>query len=610
MTDETDATREPRSTPHPPDTEPGHETVESASPAPVEGGDLEASEAPDGVAEGEVAAEPGAVFDGAETASVEDVDAAASDETVDAAPSDETVDAAPSDETVVLDATATPAPAAAAATEPADPADAVTDQSDAAAPAAAPAGPFLRRHRRAFAVAAGAVAFALLGVGAVFAGTAASTRDAAPVAVMSETATPTPTPTADPARPVPAAAAAPINIRVRTCSVADRAADPRLANLQAQVMNAATGEVLYDRGGSTPSRTASVMKVLTSAAALNVLGPDYRTTTTVVKGAEPGSAVLVGGGDVTLSRTPSGSETVYPGAAHLDDLAAQVQAAWAADPANPPLTKLILDAGYFGGDEWQASWDTIERDDGYMSNITALQVDGDRDDPYANTSWRSTDPIGRAGQAFADQLGGIAAIERGTAPAGAQQLGAVSSPTVAQLVDKALVVSDNTVAEMLARLVAIETGSGNTFDAINAGVLQGLEVYGIDTTGIVVVDGSGLSDDNAVPPSYLTQLFVKVNAREGNLGVLMDGLPVSGERGSLSYSDRFAGDNSVAYGAVSAKTGWINSGYTLSGVIRAQDGSTLTFAIYALGDVTDEAKQAIDTLTTGFFLCGDELSNE
>jgi D-alanyl-D-alanine carboxypeptidase/D-alanyl-D-alanine-endopeptidase (penicillin-binding protein 4) len=482
------------------------------------------------------------------------------------------------------------------------------DAEERVDPVASAPPSFLRRHRLALAATAGAIAFALLGTGAVFAGTAASTGEAAPVAMATET----PTPTADPGRPSPEAAAAPsaIDTRVRTCSVADRAADPRLANLQAHVVNAATGEVLFDRGGSTPSRTASVMKVLTSAAALNVLGPEYRATTTVVKGAEPGAAVLVGGGDVTLSRTPSGTETVYPGAAHLDDLAAQVQAAWAADPSNPPLTKLILDAGYFGGDEWQASWDTIERDDGYMSNITALQVDGDRDDPFANTSWRSTDPIGRAGQAFADHLGGIAVIERGTAPADAQQLGAVSSPTVAQLVDKALVVSDNTVAEMLARLVAIETGSGNTFDAINAGVLQGLEAYGIDTTGIVVVDGSGLSDDNAVPPSYLTQLFVKVNAREGNLGVLMDGLPVSNQRGSLSYSDRFAGDNSVAAGAVSAKTGWINSGYTLAGVIRAQDGATLTFAIYALGDVTDEAKQAIDTLTTGFFLCGDELSNE
>ncbi|WP_350347421.1 D-alanyl-D-alanine carboxypeptidase [Agromyces sp. G08B096] len=465
---------------------------------------------------------------------------------------------------------------------------------------------FTRRHRLPVAIGGGVLAVTLLGGGALAAGMGVGNAGAT-VAPATAEPSPTPTPTVDPGRPVPAAL--PAAARVRTCSVADRAADPRLANLQAQVVNAATGEVLYDRGGTTPSRTASVMKVLTSAAALSVLGPDYRAATTVVTGAEPGSVVLVGGGDVTLSRTPSGTETVYPGAAHLDDLAAQVRAAWAADPSNPPLTKLILDASAFGGDEWHPTWDPVEREDGYMSQITALQVDGDRDDPGANTSWRSTDPIGRAGDAFAAELGGIASIERGTAPAGAAQLGQVSSPTVAQLVDKALVVSDNSVAEMLARLVAIETGAGNTFDAINAGVLEGLQAYGVDTTAVVVVDGSGLSDSNAVPPSYLTRLFVKINAREGNLGVIMDGLPVSGVRGSLSYSDRFAGENAVADGAVFAKTGWIETGYTLAGVVHAQDGSTLTFAVYALGDVTDEAKQAIDTLTTGFFLCGDNLGN-
>ena len=493
-----------------------------------------------------------------------------------------------------------------AAGVPTSPGDAGDTRPDAAkAGLGASVAAFTRKHRLALSITGGALAIAMLGSGAFFAGT--SLNGGGEAAQLAATSTPAPTPTADPGRPAPAAAA-PAS-RIRTCSVADRAADGRLANLQAQVMNAATGEVIYDRGGTTASRTASVMKVLTSAAALSVLGPEHRAATTVVKGAEPGSVVLVGGGDVTLSRTPSGNETVYPGAAHLDELAAQVRAAWDADPSNPPLTKLVLDASLFGGDEWEPSWDLVEREFGYMSSITALMVDGDRDDPWAETSWRSGDPIGRAGDAFATELGGISAIERGTAPADAQQLGQVFSPTVAQLVDKALVVSDNTVAEMLARLVAIETGAGNTFGAINEGVLEGLATYGVDTTGVTVVDGSGLSDNNAVPPSYLTRLFVKINAREANLGVIMDSLPVSGQRGSLSYSDRFAGDNAVADGAVSAKTGWIETGYTLSGVVRAQDGATLTFAIYALGDVSDDTKQAIDTLTTGFFLCGDNLSN-
>jgi serine-type D-Ala-D-Ala carboxypeptidase/endopeptidase (penicillin-binding protein 4) len=422
-------------------------------------------------------------------------------------------------------------------------------------------------------------------------------------------ASPTPTATTPPPRPVPATAKA--ASRLRTCSVADLAADPRLANFQAQVVNAKSGEVLFDRGGTVPSRAASVLKVLTSAAALSVLGPDYRATTAVVKGTEPGSVVLVGGGDLTLSRLPTGRESAYPGAAHLDTLAEQTITAWNADPANAgaPISTLVLDSSYFGDPAWEPSWNRKELADGYMPEITALQVDGDRATPSRNVSERSDDPIARAGQAFADELGGVVTMTRGTAPAGAVQLASVQSQPVSTLVKQALIVSDNALAEMLARLTAVKSGAGNTFGALQRSTLAGLAPYGIDTAGIVIADGSGLSDNNAVPPSYLTQLFAKINTREGNLGAIFDGLPIAGETGSLSYSDRFRGDNSDADGAVYAKTGWIDTGYTLAGIIHAADGTPLTFAVYALGDVSDNAKDAIDTITTGFFRCGDDLSN-
>jgi len=492
------------------------------------------------------------------------------------------------------------------------------DNADLPAPAAARRsarglGAVFARNPRLWLGAAGALVFVLLGTGAVFAG--ASTGRGAPSAASvtpTATATPTPTPTATvpPARPVPAADTA--ASRLRTCSVASLAADSRLANFQGQVVNATTGEVLFDRGGSTASATASALKVITSAAALNVLGPDYRASTTVVKGSEAGQVVLVGGGDLTLSRLPTGSEPFYTGAAHLDDLAAQVRAAWDADPANAgvPLTSLVLDTSYFSGPGWDDGWARSELSLGYMPEITALQVDGDRDNPARSTSPRSEDPIGRAGSAFAAALGGGVSVSQGTAPAGAAQLGAVQSQPVSTLIQQALIVSDNTIAEMLARLVAIKSGAGNSFSALQQGIVGGLSGYGIDTTGIVIKDGSGLSPANAVPPRYFTELFVKINAREGNLGVIFDGLPVAGgPSGSLSYSDRFSGANAVADGAVFAKTGWITTGYTLAGIIHSADGTPLTFAVYALGNVRDNAKQAIDTITAGFFRCGDNLSN-
>lgn len=463
------------------------------------------------------------------------------------------------------------------------------------------------RHRRVWLIASGAVIFVLLGSGAVFAGTRTGAAEPAAASVVN-TATPAPAPTVDPARPVPSDVTA--ASQLRTCSVAALAADPRLADFQAQVVNARTGEVLFDRGGATSSRTASVMKVLTSAAALNVLGSDYRARTRVVKGAQPGQVVLIGGGDLTLSRLPTGQEPFYTGAAHLDDLATQTRVAWAADPANLPISSLVLDSSYFSGPVWEEGWARTELGLGYMPKITALMVDGDRNDPTRGTSARSEDPVMRAGQAFAAALGGDVTISQGTAPAGAAALGTVQSAPVSTLIQQALIVSDNTIAEMLARLVAIENGAGSSFSALQQGIVGGLEAYGIDTTGMIIKDGSGLSPNNAVSPAYLTALFIKVNAREGNLGALFDGLPIAGgPRGSLSYSDRFTGANSAADGAVFAKTGWIDTGYTLAGIIHAADETPLTFAIYAIGNVNSNAKIAIDTLTTGFFQCGGNLSN-
>ncbi|GAA2249852.1 D-alanyl-D-alanine carboxypeptidase/D-alanyl-D-alanine-endopeptidase [Herbiconiux moechotypicola] len=471
----------------------------------------------------------------------------------------------------------------------------------------------LRRRPRLTAIVSAAVAVVVLGGGAFAVGaataapavptsTAAAEDNGATGAVTSTaTATPTPTPTPDP-RPVPAAGSAPAP--VRTCSVADLAADSRLGTFLGEVRNATTGEVLFDRSGSTFARTASVMKVLTSAAALAVLGSAYQVPTTVVKGANPGEVVLVGGGDITLA---SGSSNIYTGSASMLDLADQVNAAWNADPstAGTAITSIVLDAGAFSGDRWQPSWNRKELYDGYSSEVTALQVDGDRASPSSNVSERSENAVLSAGEAFADALGASGAtLTEGVAPAGAAQLGQVLSAPVGTMIPDALLRSDNTEAEMLARLVAIELGVGSDFAALQTAIPQALARYGLDTSGLVIADGSGLSDDNGVSPDFLTELFVKIQAGEGELAIIRDGLPVAGVSGTLA--GRFT--DSPAAGSVIAKTGWIDTGYTLAGIVNAPDGAVLTFAFFALDDVGDSARTALDALTTGVYQCGNGLS--
>ena len=89
--------------------------------------------------------------------------------------------------------------------------------------------------------------------------------------------------------------------------------------------------------------------------------------------------------------------------------------------------------------------------------------------------------------------------------------------------------------------------------------------------------------------------------------MLSAGLPVGGRSGSLA--SRFAGPAADARGAVAAKTGWIDTAYSLSGIVRAADGSTLTFAFSAIGNVDGSARAALDQLTAAVYRCGDNLAN-
>ncbi len=394
----------------------------------------------------------------------------------------------------------------------------------------------------------------------------------------------------------------------RTCSVAAQATDAALGNFSGVVINAKTDEVLFGRNASVPAATASTLKTLTAAAALLTLGPNYRVETRVYQdAANPGTIILVGAGDPTLSRTAIGKQSVYRDAPKLSTLALNVNKKMGATP----ITNIILDSTLFAGPTWEPSWERSEQTQGYMSEVTALQVDGDRLNPAAETSQRTTTPVQNAGKWFKQALGASAAtasITVGAMPAGATQLASVSSQPISKWITHMMQVSDNTEAEYLARLVSLDLGFDGSFSSLNAAIKKALKSTNLDSTGVVIKDGSGLSDFNAVSPSFMAQLYKLVYEGQGIFSTIKQSLPVAGESGSLA--SRFKGDNLDATGHIYAKTGWIKHGYTLAGIIEAKDGTSMVFAVYALGNVTDAAKTAIDNLVTGFYRCGATLSNE
>lgn len=458
---------------------------------------------------------------------------------------------------------------------------------------------FLAANRIAVVVGAGAVAFLLLTTGALFAGALVGSRATVTGSTTNGTVL-------DTGRVKPAEVTDPS--RLRTCSVVAQAADPRLVGLTGAVTNATSGAVLFDRGAATASNPAGASKVLTAAAAISILGPDATLSTRVFQGSSANTVVLVGGGDPTLTALESG-ESVYPGAPRLSDLAGKVDDAFPGDVKD--IENIVLDSSLWPETEkWDASWPRSAQTGGTLSEVTALQVDGDRVDPKAQTSPRSTDPVARAGVLFAEALGlnpDDVTFTRGSVVSGKPLLGEVTSQPVNVLVNQMLMQNDNTLAEQLGRLVSKTGGFGGTTASMQQTITSSLVAFGVSTSGITVPDGSGLSPTTTIPPKFLADFMAKVLAGENNLNYVYNSLPVAGKSGGLA--GRFAGDAAAAKSQVIAFPG-SSGGHSLSGIVLAVDGTALSFSFTAAGaGVKDNARAALDTLATGVFACGDNLSN-
>ena len=394
----------------------------------------------------------------------------------------------------------------------------------------------------------------------------------------------------------------------RDCSIAELALDDRLVGLHAQVMNPATNEVLFDVQGDVPAQTASVMKLLTATAALQVLGPNFRVQTKVYADLDnPGHIVIVGAGDPTLSRARAGVQSVYKDAPKLADLAVQIND-WA---RSTPITNITLDSTYFEAEYWDTDNPDSERTIGYQSIVTALQVDGDRANPTAQTSPRSLDPVNAAGVALKKAIGPLAAsatLTQGQAGENLLEIASVRSQPISKWIEHMLRVSDNTEAEFLARLVTKQLGYDGSRDWVEDSLKEALTRAGLDTQDLQLRDGSGSNEWNRVPATFINALLKKVLNEDGDLGIIKRALPIAAETGSLA--NRFKGDNIDAAGKIFAKTGWTKSEYSLAGIIKAKDGTDLVFSIAAIGNVNATAKDAIDNLATGIYRCGNKLSAE
>jgi serine-type D-Ala-D-Ala carboxypeptidase/endopeptidase (penicillin-binding protein 4) len=366
---------------------------------------------------------------------------------------------------------------------------------------------------------------------------------------------------------------------------------PRVA---VQVADLGDGTVVY-RHGPDLVTPASTMKLLTTTAALSALGPDHRFDTRVVTGSRGRSITLVGGGDPLLEPAPVDAATTYPQRADLQTLAGAT--AKALRSLGRVSVRLHYDATLFTGPASSPYWRASYLPDDVVSPISALWVDEGRQ--RAGYGKRSDDPAKDAARVFATALASqhIAVVgppRPVAAPHAGQELAAVHSAPLAQIVQHVLEVSDNEGAEVLARHTALAVGQPASFEGGARAVRRVLTGLGVDLTGVTTHDGSGLSRrDRLHPQTLLSVLETASDPDHPELRAVVADLPVAGFTGSLTY--RFDTGNRAGPGMVRAKTGTLTGVHGLAGTVTTEDGAVLAFV--AVADRV-ELPQTLDARST------------
>ena len=178
-------------------------------------------------------------------------------------------------------------------------------------------------------------------------------------------------------------------------------------------------------------------------------------------GQSASQVVLVGGGDPTLAGAAADPAGTYPAAASLAGLAKATAKALIA--AGTKSITLTYDATLYAGPTSAEGWKPTYITAGNVAPVSSLEVDEGRRTDKTLLS-RIADPAQSAADEFAgllrhDGLTVAAGVAPGVAATGAKALAKVTSAPIAALVERMLRISDNDLAESLARQVALRSTS-------------------------------------------------------------------------------------------------------------------------------------------------------
>ena len=397
------------------------------------------------------------------------------------------------------------------------------------------------------------------------------------------------------------------------------------------------GAIAYDHMGATSLVPASAMKAITTGAALHYLGPGYRFTTTL-QSDTGGNLFIKGSGDPTFAEYSTGAifdeftaklkeaGTTEIGGAVIGD-------ATAFGTQLSPDTWQYYDIGnYFGAGAsglsllrnsyriYFAPGKSVGSPAKFLRCAPAIPglkftnemrtgsaSSGDRGFVYAtpytqHAFLRGTIPMGRSSfsikgsmpdpaltcaQFFSAHLeeNGIRtarpattmrrlALEKKAPSAGRTDIFTHRSAPLSKIVQSTNFYSINLHAEALLNAIGQKTSGRGTSKLGAAANLRLVKSLGINTTGLHIADGSGLSRLNGVTPRQLTYILKAFHNGEHGT-IYLASLPVAGKSGTLKYIT----GGTPAAGRIRAKSGTLERVKCYVGFADARSGKRYAFAI-------------------------------
>ena len=314
------------------------------------------------------------------------------------------------------------------------------------------------------------------------------------------------------------------------------------------------GDVLGTINGAVPRIPASNQKLISTAYALDRLGPDFRLKTRLIQRPD-GSMELNGQGDPDL------------GIAGLQRFVLAALRQGGARGNSVAGVKLMVREEP-RSNWWPSDWHPADRGYAYGAPITRLAltsnaVGGAVSDPYSR--------LQRLFQQEALRRGGTVKIQRGQPVAetlsAVQQNSVVlheeSSAPMHALLSLANTESHNFTAEVLMRQAS---GLWDVRAASRATERWMFE-QGLPVQGLRVADGSGLSRNNRVTSNTIAALLMRMDQHPFS-AYYQASMAIAGQRGTLRNLYR----GSVLDGRFRGKTGTISGVRSISGYLQTVDG--------------------------------------